>query len=35
MHAAIRKPSAAAMVLALLMLLFGAFMSMVGYVGLS
>jgi hypothetical protein len=35
MEAAIRKPSPGAMVLALLMLLFGAFMSVVGYVGLS
>jgi hypothetical protein len=35
MDAAIRKPSASAIVLALLMLLFGAFMFLVGYVGLS
>ncbi len=35
MEAAIGKPSPGAMVLALLMLLFGAFMSGVGYVGLG
>jgi hypothetical protein len=35
MEAAIRKPSAGVMVLALLMFVFGAFMSVVGYVGLS